>query len=200
MVRQLIASLVGAVVLFFTGFFAWAIFADKLGVAEVLPADKYDAYKEAVGTLFPNSGMYIVPTMSTDSKPEDLEVAMKRLEAGPYVKAMVLKNGAGSGAQMKSMGLGFIHMWIMALFATVLLGCTKCQNSYVGRVGFVFGLGVFAASWTEGCNIIWWFHDLKFSLYNMGYLAIGWLFAGLAMGAILRPGCCQTKLTQIDKS
>lgn len=187
MVRNLLASFVGAVIAFFCGFFVWVVMSTPLGIFKEIPFEKDAKYLAAVDELFPATGTYLLPPMNPGTSEAEQAWAAEKIAKGPTIKAFVNREGSGDNAMAVTMGAGFVHMWAAAFFATVLLGCSSCNRSYIGRVGFLFGLGTFTAFWAEGNNMIWWRQDPVYSLYNAAYLAGIWLVAGIAMAALTKP-------------
>ena len=92
------------------------------------------------------------------------------------------------------LGTGFVIDLLAALLAACLLSSIgPCGRNYWCRVGFVTGLGIFVA--LVGHLSYWnWMHfPLGYTVAFMIDVTVGWLLAGLAIAAIIRPPTDESK-------
>lgn len=84
--------------------------------------------------------------------------------------------------------LSFAHFIASALLASLLLAVAlPALKTYRRRVGFVFGLGFFAAFTIRLTDPIWYGLPWNYFLYSLVYLIVGWGLAALATAALVRP-------------
>jgi hypothetical protein len=193
MVRLCVAVVLAAVVQFAWGFAFWAkLPLSKEMVKKVPDAERVaSVLKEAI----PESGMYFYPAgdcpMCSDDK-EAVEKFMAAHRAGPLVQVVYQKEGADP-MNPAWMGVGFVHLAAGSLVAALLLLLAlPALQTYLCRVLFVFGLGVFAVVAIDFANPVWWHHPWGYTLGKSLFDATGWLLAGIVLGAILRPAKVQT--------
>lgn len=84
--------------------------------------------------------------------------------------------------------LSFAHFLASALLASLLLAAAlPALKTYPRRMGFVFGLGLFAAFAVRLADPIWYGLPWAYFLYSLLYLVLGWGLAALAIAALIRP-------------
>lgn len=80
----------------------------------------------------------------------------------------------------------FIKELAQCLLAAFLLSLTMLTG-YAARVGFVAGIGVFAAFGQDASYLIWYGFPLNYTLAQMTIGIVQALVAGLVIAAILKP-------------
>jgi len=84
--------------------------------------------------------------------------------------------------------LGLAHFFVSALMAAILLRMVmSVLTGYLGRVFFVFLLGVFAALTVRLSDPIWWNLPWDFFVHGAVMTVINWLLAGLVLAMIVKP-------------
>lgn len=183
--KVMIGSVVGAIILFFWGFAYWGFLQLMMSPwRSISPDDNADLI--AAAKSLPSSGVYVYPWI--DASQTDQSELEEKFEAqqkeGPRLR--VVYHSEGLNAQGTMMLFGFLHMVVSALTASVLLAAARPHCCYAARVAFVVGLGLFASIWVHGADVIWWFHPPSHLVFMAGYEVVGWLLAGLAIGAIVK--------------
>jgi hypothetical protein len=190
MIRVLVGALLSAVVLMGWGFVFW----------EVLPVHDYTLKKltdeQAVVVDLkkgnPESGHYFIPfpdkVALSGKDPTATESLTKRRREGPLVEIIYRKEGVEGLMDPMIFVQGFIHFLVSALIAGLLLTMALPNlPTYLGRVLFVFLLGLFASVVVTLSDPIWFLHPWQFALLKGAFEAAGWLLAGLVLGLVVRP-------------
>jgi hypothetical protein len=82
---------------------------------------------------------------------------------------------------------------LCTLIAGILLAAAApTLRSYIGRVFFVFLLGVFGALAFDLSYGIWFYHPWEFPILMAGFHTAGWLLAGIVMAAVIKAPRDQT--------
>ena len=187
--RYLLASLAAAVVMMIWGAVWWAVSPVGFMVMEAAP-------DEAVVALLSDTlrekgqGVYFYPFASEREAgdPAALEAFRERHRRGPLVQIFYQPQGGELMSPKIFLG-GFIHLLASSLLVgALLLMAAPALPTYSRRVLFVFLAGTFAGVVVELGKPIWFYHAWDYSLYAAFFHITGWLLAGLAMAAILKPG------------
>jgi hypothetical protein len=185
--RVILGGLVGGVVYFIWG--AVAHMMTPLGHTglSILPADKEDALLAAMRAAAPKDGLYFFPGCEGMYHPvseSQQQAWMEKMKAGP--RGLLLVHG-GSDEVMSpgQLGTELATDVLAALMAGLLLSATRL--GYAGRVGFVTLLGLFG--WVTISLPYWNWYDfpLDFTLAAALEEGFGWLLAGTALAAVVRP-------------
>ena len=186
MIRIMIAGVVGAVVYFVWGMLAWMAVPLHTPTIHALPAES--AIIDALKTQHLETGVYVAPYSENPADMSEPESEfMKRHTAGPIFSVYYQREGA-EPMNAGVLGTGFVIDLLAALLAACLLSSIgPCGRSYWCRVGFVTGLGIFVA--VVGHLSYWnWMHfPLGYTVAFMIDVTVGWLLAGLAIAALIRP-------------
>ncbi len=160
--------------------FLWSGLANlalPLGTAGLSKApDERGALAVLGGAFAHRSGMYVIPFSAMSGK------------APPGSSAVVVYQGQGEpfGVTPPKLAAELAVELVLSILAAALLALTRLRG-YWPRVGFVVGLGVFAAGMTNASNTIWF--DFP-PAYGAGYATIqliGFLIAGLVIAALVKP-------------
>ena len=187
MVRIILATLVGAVVLQVWGVLAWMVFELHDASIGGLPNAADVTATLQAGEI--ESGFYVYP-WSDDaeewSNPDSEWYAAHR--AGPLYQ-IVYRSEGGEPMDNGTMVRGFLINCAAVLLASFLLsgaaqgGC----RVYWQRVGFVLALGLFVGVTAHLNYWNWMGYPLDYTLAFIIDLAIAWTLVGLLLAAIIRP-------------
>lgn len=179
--RMLLGALVGAIVLFAWGFVYWAVLpiADNI----VLPVPNEAAVAQMLKDNIPSSGVYYVPG---EGAKEMSQAWVEKHKAGPVAQIFFRREGTDPSDPMFYVR-GFGYMLLLALLMALLLRQVREHfESYLSRVMFVVLAGVFAAA-VAFSGAVWWYQSLSYHLTYAVFNISSWLFAGLAMAAVVKP-------------
>ncbi len=186
MLRIIFADILGGVVYHAWVFMSWMTFGVHEGTMGALPNP--NAVTTALKSQNLESGVYTRPWPSNNEEAMDPESAFsKRHAAGPLFTIYYRAEGAPS-MSVNMIVRGLVLNIASAGLAACLLSCTAgCCCNYFGRVGFVLGLGLFAAIVTHGAYWNWMGFPAHYTLMFVVDLAVGWTLAGLVMAALVKP-------------
>jgi hypothetical protein len=196
MFRVIIAVVLTAVVQFAWGFGFYGYFAAMDRMTTKVPDTA--AVGQALRGVLPESGTYILPMCpGHDAGDEAMKAFEKAHTDGPLVQIHYRKDGIALSQMPVVMGMGFGHMLLTVLLAAFLLRMAlPGLPGYLSRMLFVFGLGVFAALYVRGGDLIWFHHHWQFELGQIVFCVGSWLLGGLVMAALIRPAKAQGTATQ----
>jgi hypothetical protein len=190
MIRLFVGALLSAAVLFAWGYVFWSASGIMYQFEHRLPDE------DQVIQLFQDhnleSGTYLIPfpdpaAMSGTDKEKRGTYLAQRVK-GPLVEIIYRKEGAVDPANPLVLARGFCHYFAASLLAAVLLIMAQPGlQRYPARVVFVFLVGVFATVAITFAKPIWFFHPWPTVLYEAAFQAIGWLLAGIVLGAVILP-------------
>ncbi len=156
MIRVLIGSLMGAIVMFLIGFLAYGTPLMRLGFAQATDAVQIDV-QTALKAL-PGTGTYVIPSgesAATTAAFANGPVATINYNAGGF--AMV---------DPQVMLTGFIHMFITALLLGLMLwGVRGRVPDFPSRARLVIGMALVAVVFTNLADPIWLHHDWRHAIY-----------------------------------
>jgi len=186
--RILLAAILGGIAMF-----AWSSIAHmalplgETGVRQI-PVESEPAVLNAMQTgLSASPGFYIFPGMGHDQKA--MQEYDKKLAAAP--SGVLIYHPAGASLDMpRHLGVEFFTEFLETFLVIMLLNQTRI-TSYVARVGFVTLAGILASI---TANIPYWNWYGFPSQYTAGYMTIqivGFLVAGLAAAAVMKPAPAQ---------
>jgi hypothetical protein len=129
-------------------------------------------------------GLYIYPAVDMNSKDavENAEAARKVEPSG----ILVYQRPGAPGMSPRLLVTEFAVEIAQSLIAAALLSLTMIA-SYAGRVGFVTLVGIVSAITTNLSYWNWYAFPASYTLANMGIEIAGFLAAGLATAALIRP-------------
>jgi hypothetical protein len=187
MVRVIAAAVLAAAAQFVWGFVFFGFLSGMEFMTSRAPNET--AVTEALKSTLPESGTYLIPSCPGHSATEEARMAFANRHAeGPLVQIHYRKDGMSMAQLPVVMGAGFVQTTLTALLAALLLRTAlPGLAAYRNRVGFVFVLGVFAATATRLSDLIWLHQPWAFPLGQMVFCATAWLLAGVILAAIIRP-------------
>jgi hypothetical protein len=129
-------------------------------------------------------GLYIYPAVDVNSKNAmaDMETARMGKPSG----ILVYQRPGAPGMSPKLLVTEFLMEIAQSLIAAALLSLTVIA-SYAGRVGFVTLVGIVCAITTNLSYWNWYAFPASYTLANMGIEIAGFIAAGLAIAAFIKP-------------
>ncbi|HET9838792.1 MAG TPA: hypothetical protein VFR84_11190 [Candidatus Angelobacter sp.] len=189
--KKLLAAVLGGI-----AFFLWSFVAHMLtglaatGVQE-LPNEQ--AVVAAAKANIPSSGLYLFPgpglpssaSNSERMKAMGSEAVQAKIKAGP-TGLLVFHAGPGEGITPKRLIIELVTNIIQVLLAILLLGQTRIVN-FVGRWRFITIAGFLAAISTNISYWNWFGFPGNYTMATIATIAVGFVFAGLVVAAIVKP-------------
>jgi hypothetical protein len=185
-IRLLIGAFVAAIVMFVWGWVFWALLAVQLGVMRQADSEVIDVMVKHAPEL--ESGEYFYPMQpGPGASEDDTKNFVDKHNKGPLVEISYQAGGANPMDPLQ-FGLGFVHFVALGIIAGFLLiMALKSLPTYLGRVGYVFLLGIFASAAIDVAAVIWFHHPWRYPTMVAIYHGSTWLLAGLVLGAFIRP-------------
>jgi hypothetical protein len=187
--RVLLGSLASALMLMLWGFLFWVVLSAPGGALRAIPDEP--PLLETLLQSLPESGSYYFPlppeTTGAQQGPPDMEAFRLRHMAGP----VGLLHFSREGADPLAFGMyarGFAHLFVSSFIAALfLLAAQPILDTYLQRVLFVFGLGLFGVVAMSLSEPVWWHlpwaHYLNGALFHLS----GWFLAALVLAGTVRP-------------
>lgn len=177
MVRTLLSALVGGIVVFAWGAVAnMALPLGEMGFSSVADESEVTALLRAKA---PSAGLYFLPAMGSVA-PEDLP------PSGPT--AFLAWRPDTPYAMGAHLGYEFASGFLAALIAALVLGCCTPGQGILRRALATMGMGLFGWLSISASHWTWYGFSDGFFVSEGIQQAVGWLLAGLAMGAVMRRG------------
>lgn len=185
MARVVIAVVLSAVVQMAWGTLFWAVLPFSQTIVQELPDE--GRVMAALRETVKESGHYFAPHPNRAKGSEGTKALLEEQRRGPLVEIVYQKNGVDPMGPM-FLGMGFGHYLVSSLLMVLLLVWALPRlETYLSRVGFIVLVSIFAVVATHLGNPVWFHHPWTFSLVQSGYMVVGWILAGLVMGAVIRP-------------
>jgi hypothetical protein len=185
MTRVIVAAFLAAVVLFVWGAVWWM--ALPFSGWAMKPTPNEEVVSAVLKATFPESGTYFFPFPNPNATPEEQNALLERHRQGPLAEITFLKDGNDPMAPA-AFAVGFVQILLTTLVAGGLLNlAAPVLRSFLQRAGFVLLLAVFATVVGNLGDIIWFHHPWAYPTMRAAFTLSGWLFAGLILGAIIRP-------------
>jgi hypothetical protein len=187
--RALLASLVGAVIVFMWGFTAWTVLHVYDFALRPLPG--YEAVVAVLKEQVKQAGAYRFPPLPPDGAMTGMVQSPEHQtwETRHHDSPIGLLLYRPQGANPKDpivIARGFAINFVTALVLAVILMTTGLRF-YASRLMLVLGLSVFAAMATHAAQWNWFYFPWRYTVALMADVVMPWLFAGLVMAAIARP-------------
>ncbi len=178
--KSLIASLLGALVLFIWGFISWAALPFHTSTMRGLSNE--DTVIAALRSGNASTGVYQMPSMNGPNK----EAAEAKWKAGPM--AMVFYSAEGMNNMAMYFIKGFIVYVIAVWIAVMMLSKISWSlASYGNRVRFMAMIGLILAVGGRLNDWAFMHFPTDFSLLLAADDVIGWTLAGLVVARIIKP-------------
>jgi hypothetical protein len=176
MQRILLAALVGGLVVFAWGAVSHMVL--QLGELGISAAPAEAGTLAALQRALPEPGLYFLPSMQ-GMEPDQMPAS------GPAAfLAWRPEVSYGMGANL---AIEFASGFLAALLAAVILGACGSSFTVLQKGVATMAMGLFG--WLSICASYWTWYGFSdgFFLGEGIQQAVGWLLAGLAMGAVSRP-------------
>lgn len=187
LIRLPIAALFATVIVFFWGVISWIKF--DWHDTTIHRFDNEAAMEQVIKDNVTKPGMYWLPRM-TDDEAEDStanEAYQIRKNAGPFFFGFVRPGELGSEVspeQKQVIHLSFL--FLSALVMGVLLWIARIRP-YLGRVGFVTLMALFASLVTHIPYWTWFEFSGGHTIASIGDTLIGWTLGGFALATLIWP-------------
>ncbi|WP_153558725.1 hypothetical protein [Roseimaritima sediminicola] len=196
MKRIVLAGLAGAVIYYVWQLLAWMVL--PIHGPTVGPLVDEDTIRDAVIAQDLDTGVYVVPYGSSEAMMDPASEYRQRHQQGPIFTLFVHREG-GPPMPPTTMLLGFLTDFLGASIVATLLCCAAggcCCKTYLQRVGFVSGFGVFLALMGHVAYFNWMWFPAHYTAMFVLDVIVGWFLAGLAIAAIIKPSdVCDTPTT-----
>ena len=189
--KTFIGGLVGGIILFVWGAVAWKVL--PLHEPSMHRMSNEDAVMNTMRTSMGAKGVYFFPAMVEDSKglsADEQKAAesawMQKYRQGPT--GMIVYDPNGSDPLMPSqMVVGLIlSILLSSLAAWFLVRSTAVASPYIMRVTFCGMLGILISFGSHLLMWNWMGFPLDYTTAMVADTIIGWLLAGLGIGAIVK--------------
>lgn len=179
MKQLILASVLGALAMFVFGAVYWMNPLPKNGFKSAKDDVEIQAFLKE---RFPQAGTYSVPDI--DQSHDDFG---KKAGQGPVaIMHVVAKGGPSSMGPM--MAKGFLTQLFAAFFLSLLMkSCLDALKTYGDRVRFCALVGLVAAVFVTGGNMVWWHHSVPFTLFTGAYQILAFIIGGLVIAKFIRP-------------
>lgn len=192
MKKVIIASVIGAVVLFVWGFVFWALLPIGPMIFSTADEPASTALVEALKDL-PESGTYSVPP--ADLFTSDPEEFIRQHEAGPNATVFLYLEGRPP-MSVSTYVFGYLNMLVAVFVAASLLHwAAGALTSYAMRIVFVVAVGLVGVVLSDLGNPLWWNQPWGLYVANAIYHVSGWCLVGLALAKIVAPGSSPSPTT-----
>ena len=183
--KVIFASLVGAIIYYVWQMMTWMVLPIHGPTINALPDE--NAVREVLKSQDLESGVYVIPYGDGESMADPDSEFNKNHQAGPLFSIFFTKQG-GEPMPPKLMLMGFLNDLAAAFVVSWMLCCaTGCCNSYVKRVLYVTGFGVFLALMAHMSYMIWMRFPQDYTMMFIVDAVGGWFLAGLGISAIVKP-------------
>lgn len=185
--RILIAGLAGGIAMFvWSGLAHTVLGLGSMGISTMASdAPAASSLQTATGD---KDGLYMFPAYDTHAKDQTAEMKAWAAKAKAGPSGLVVYHPAGANREMDTPTLAEegIKEGITSILAAFLLSLTALTRFW-SRAGFVAVIGLIATLTTNPSYMIWYGFP---TTYTLGYMLtewIGYVVAGLAIAALLRP-------------
>jgi hypothetical protein len=184
MKRILIAGIVGGLIMFAWGVIANALIPLHTPSLHNIPNE--DAVVTALQTNLSTPGVYLFPGMPADRQQSTMDAYIQKYKRGPL--GMIIYRPDGADPFMAGqMITGLIIAFLSAILAAWFLSrSTAMMSKYLRRVIYCGMLGIFISVFANLNYWNWYYYPLDYTTANIADTIIGWLLAGLGIGAIIK--------------
>jgi len=191
--KKLLAAVLGGL-----AFFCWSFVAHDvlpLGKTGIKEVPNEQAVLAAMKANMPGNGLFFIPGLGL---PENatraqqntaMEARMHKVETGP--SGFLVYHPSLSFSFGKALGVELGTNILQVLLAVILLGQTSLV-SFAARWRFITLAGILAAITTNISYWNWYGFPGNYTLAYICTIAMGFVFAGLAAAAIVKPGVAVT--------
>ena len=139
----------------------------------------------ALSELFTESGVYFVPdSVGRDEKDE--KAAMELAAKGPV--AIIYYDADGTDYSWTLYVKGLVHFFVTALLLGLLMRSVPASlGGFANGAKFGGMIGLIAALFIQGGNIVWWGMGTSWLLYSFIYDIVVFTVAGGLLGQFMKP-------------
>ncbi len=188
MAKILIGGVVGGIVIFFWGFVSHMHL--PIGDMGMQAVPNENALAAAMKADVPGPGLYFVPgrDMSKAQSQEEMQAHAEKVTKGPY-GFMVIYPAGRDASLGKRLPIELGTNVVCALLAAVLV--SQLRPGFIVRVACVTLIGLLASLMTCVPFWNWYGFPTDFTLAQITEHTVGWLLAGIALAAIVRPAAAK---------
>jgi hypothetical protein len=185
--RVLIAGVAGGILMFIWSFVAHDLLSlGQMGISTM--ANDAPALSALQGATGDKDGLYMFPAYDMHAKDKGAEMKAWEAKAKAGPSGMVIYHPAGMNREMSAATIVSegVKEIIVSILAALLLSLTTLTRFW-SRAGFVAVVGLIATLTTNPSYWIWYGFPTD---YTLGYMLtewIGYVVAGIAIAALLRP-------------
>jgi len=141
MKKQIIASLVGAIIIFIWQFLSWSVL--NVHRSEMAYTANQDKILECLGEHLPDEGFYFLPTVPPGASAEEAQSAMEAAVGKPWAQVSYHKKMENNMAMNLIRGFLvdfialFLLVWVLMRFAELNFSTTLFASIAVGAIGYL---------------------------------------------------------------
>jgi hypothetical protein len=183
MKKLLISAVIGGIALFIWGWLAWIL---PIHTGSMHTISNEEAVVTAMQVNMEQRGVYVFPGMPPSADQAATDEWKQKYEEGPV--GMIIYDPEGSSPMNPSqMIVGLIISMLSAFFVSWFLSrSTAAASTYIARVAYCGMLGIFVSVSVHMVNWNWMGYPLDYTVAWIIDTVIGWLIAGLAIGAVIK--------------
>jgi hypothetical protein len=174
MTRTIIASVVGAVILFIYQFLSWEVSPMHANSFKYV-ADQ-DAVMTALSQHLNEDGVYAMPMPPPGSDMKTHEDLMKKNVGKPT--AMIFYHSKMGGEMISTMIFGFLINLISVLIVVLILNKLMLPG-FGGRLMATMAFALFVVFQTDLMNLNWFHTPWHFISIEIADILLGWLITGI---------------------
>jgi len=139
--NQIIATLVGGLIIFIWQFISWGLV--NIHQSETQYTPNQDAILEHLGTLDLEEGHYFMPTVPPGSSAEEMEALQERATGQPWAMVSYHKSFEMSMGMNMARGMAvdllaaFLLVWVLLKFQDLTFGTALIASLAVGFIGYL---------------------------------------------------------------
>jgi hypothetical protein len=182
--KILIGGVIGGLVLFFWGFVSHMLL--PLGEMGMQSLRQEEGVAAALKNDVIEPGLYFLPGRDMSKKPtqEEMQAHMEKVAKGPYAFMVVYPAGRDTSLG-KRLPIELGTNVVCALLAAMIV--SQLRPGFFVRVACVTLIGVLASVMSDVPFWNWYGFPTDFTLAQLIEHSVGWLLAGIALAAIVRP-------------
>lgn len=182
MTRQIIAILVGAILMFGYQAMSWMVLPIHTNSLKHTP--QQDSLMAVLSGNLQEEGLYYLPLAAPGTSEKDAQAIHETNEGKPW--AIVEYHPVQQTNMGKSMGVGFF-LSLLAIAIAVFIISRGNYPSFLSRFMLCVVLGLFVSLQGELTDWNWWQTPVHFMSGVLLDHLLGWAIVGIWLGFILRP-------------
>ena len=189
--RILLAALLSAILMFLWGFLFWGIMDFSSKLMQPLPAEL--GVLAALRGSQATSGMYIYPAPPGSQDQAAREEFEAKHEEGPILQ-MAYRADGGPMMPPAKFVQGLVHYFVISLLTAALVALAgRGLPKFGQRFLVVFLVSLIATLWSNGCDMIWWFHFWGYCLGNTAYYLVSGFLMAFVVASLVKCSVCQAE-------